>query len=366
LGQEVAWSFTVSYPRLVYLYPADGRANLYALDPLTGQRQQITDSAGGIVDFDVNAKGSRVYYSIKNNAGGSDIYRLDLQSNNLAASQETKTPAPDVPKLVLDCAQASCRSPRLSPGEDYLAYERTAEVGSSDPAYPQVWLLPLTADGGRGQGQAIRPGEADHQTLLPSWSPGGLLAFYDTSRSAFVLSDPKQGRQQFFPNQTGQAGYWESDNRHYTAPEISFVDLGSVEASSEMQPVANSHLMRFSWEDGSVQDLSQDENLEDTSPAYAPDGMTLAFARKYLDTSRWSPGRQIWLMRPDGSDARQITNEPLYNHFAFAWDPDGTHLAYVRFNQTIPNEPPEIWILELSSGRAGRWIIGGYSPQWIP
>ena len=97
--------------------------------------------------------------------------------------------------------------------------------------------------------------------------------------------------------------------------------------------------MRFEWPEGIFLDLTGADNLEDTSPAYSPDGASLAFARKYLDVTRWTPGRQIWLMNSDGSGARPLTQDPYFNHFNMVWDPDGDQIAYVRFDENSTNRP---------------------------
>jgi Tol biopolymer transport system component len=121
---------------------------------------------------------------------------------------------------------------------------------------------------------------------------------------------------------------------------------------------------------GQVRTLTDTPLVEDFSPAFSPNGVTLAFTRRFLDDERWTPGRQIWLMTMPaaGSDPSQIkplTISPDYLYTALAWHPEGTKLAAVRFNVTLLTEPPEIWLLDLGGG-AVRLVIGGFSPQWIP
>ena len=54
---------------------------------------------------------------------------------------------------------------------------------------------------------------------------------------------------------------------------------------------------------------------------FSPDGERLA-----IETSRSGPNQQIWTIRPDGTDARQLTDGPngVYDP---AWTPDGRMLA---------------------------------------
>jgi TolB protein len=57
-------------------------------------------------------------------------------------------------------------------------------------------------------------------------------------------------------------------------------------------------------------------------PAFSPDGTWIAF-------DRWSVGmsQDIWVMRSDGSDARQLTLHPA-NDTQASWLPDGTGVTY--------------------------------------
>jgi Tol biopolymer transport system component len=115
-------------------------------------------------------------------------------------------------------------------------------------------------------------------------------------------------------------------------------------------------------------DLSGSQGLlvEDASPAYSPDGLQVAFARKSLLPEEWSLGRQLWLMAADGSGARPLTNEPNVNHASLQWHPNGTRLAYVRFNQAGLNTPTELWWYDFESDQHGLVVTGGFSPRWMP
>jgi Tol biopolymer transport system component len=211
--------------------------------------------------------------------------------------------------------------------------------------------------------EAVLAGDPAHQTLLPSWSKDGFLAYYDTQALAFVLFDPYSGERVLFSNQTGQLGNWHPEGREFLAPEIFFLDTGSV---TGLKNLASSHLILFNRLTKSTLDLTPADDLEDSSPSYSPDGVYLAFARKYLDQRRWTPGRQLWIMMPGIGQAQPITHDPDFTHYEFAWSPDSKQLAYVRFDQTVLTNPPEIWLLELINVERTRLVENGYWPQWIP
>ena len=352
LLSEQEWSFIISRPRLVYLYPADQPANLYALEPVSGAVEILSESLFGVLDFSVAPDGTAIYYSARNATGGSDILRLERRFEE--AMRWVSTP-------ILECPQALCRSPQPSPDGRWLAYERIPLAGSAPTLIPQVYLLALsqTGDAASTQPEGMPIGDPQHLTRLPLWSPAGLLSYYDIRQKAFVLFNPQDGTSRTLPNETGEPGCWSPDGKAFVAPEILFL-------GGEQSGIATSHLMRYERLSGSVQDLSQSPYLEDTSPLFSPDGTRLVLARKYLDAARWTPGRQIWLMSPDGKEVQALTNAPYFNHSSFAWSPDGRQLAYLRFNQEKLTDPPELWLMNADGSQPIQLVIGGYAPQWIP
>ncbi len=343
---EHSWSFRVSLPQLLYLWPADGPADLYALETIEGEIQRLTRSPHGVLDYSLDPAGLSLYYSAVNSQGGADLYRLD----RLTGASE----------LLLPCPEDQCRQVRSSPQGDRLAFVRAPLVPEPGSAMASVEVLALDS----GSGTEPRTlGELAEPTDALAWSALGLLLYHDAGESAYVAVDPASGERFEFPNQTGEPGAWAPDGRGFVAPEL--LALPGVETSTG-EPVTPSHLMRYEIDSPSAQDLSQLLFIEDTSPAFSPDGSRLAFARKYLDAERWSLGRQLWVMDPAGGGGRGLTNDPGFNHTSFAWSPDGDRIVFLRFDLTALTRPPEIWQINADGANPLRLVIGGYAPQWTP
>lgn len=360
--QGYEMSFTVRQPRLAFLYPSNGPANIFSHNPLTGAITPLTNVFSGVLDFDVATDGSAIYYSARNTQGGSDLYRLSLTGQG-ESQPGVPTPPFTQPDEVLACPQAQCRAVKVSPNGDFLAYERLALVTSGSAAATQVWVLPLA-----GAGEPFLAGAPGDQTIQPAWSSNGLLVFYNITQAAFVITRPdaEMGEVVRFPNQTGQPGDWQPDGAAYAAAEIFFLDPNTSPALQNLERLAESHLLLYPLDGGDARDLTQLKGVEDVAPAFSPDGSSLAFARKFLDIRQWTPGRQLWLMDLAQAEAFPLTNDPLYNHYDFAWSPAGDRLAFVRFNQSLLTEPPEVWTIDPATGQALKIIISGYVPQWIP
>ena len=348
IRQGFSWSFTVGPPRLAYLYPWNGPAELYLLDLASGESEQLSESPAAILDYDSNPTGTRFYFSVDQGNGGSAIYALE----RLTGEQG----------ILLDCPAALCRYLQVSPTEDYLAYERTGFSASERPNYPQVWLLPLSGK----PGEPALVAEPDHQTRQPQWAPDGQLSYYDFTLAEFISKDLASGGTVRIPSQTGIPGSWHPDGDSYAFPEIFTSTPSDPRSLPDLEILPASHLLQFHISDGSLQDLTAMDDLDDTSPVYSPDGSSIAFARRRLDIVHWTPGRQIWLMGPDGSNPRQLTQAVYHNHYDFAWSLDGDLLAYSRFNKNVLIEPPEIWQIGADGSGDRLLLVGGYAPQWVP
>lgn len=352
------WSFTIRPILLAYLWPRDPAADLYALDPILGEIRRLT-TIGGVLDYDIGEMGQFIYLSIANDQNGSALYELDPWSGDMVQ--------------VLDCEENACSSVQVSPDGTMIAYQREAPAEETLSAHSQIWLMELES------GIPEMVSEVGNDSRLPQWSPFGILNYYDVQEQAYFLLNLESDDNQKYKNQTGEHGSWSPNGIVFVSPEIDVVESSTLRGpsgeandnivdESELPAIElfNSQLLSYNLLNEEISNLSRIALVEDISPTFSPNGRWIAFARKYLDEVRWTPGRQLWVMLADGSESRQITRAEDFKHTAFAWHPDGSQVALVRFNTTLLTDPPEIWLIEIGSEEGIRLVVGGFSPQWIP
>jgi WD40 repeat protein len=356
------WSFNIGQPRLIYVWPSEGKSDLYqfSLDS-EAEPEPLTQSEYGILEYSLSQDGSLLVYSAYAEDGGTELRLLDM-----IAKQDQQ--------LLLCEATSPCDTPSLNPTAEKVAFERviyaSSEAGRLLPSLTSVWVMPLGSPEA-----ALQISPADHNARTPGWAPTGWLVYYDETLRAMALIDPENGGVpspfNYVPTSLGVAGSWSPDGTRLVYPEIVFPEEVPTEEGAAVgveAPLYYSHLYRVDVSSGRTADISPgpDWMVEDSSPSFSPDGDWLAFTRKYLDPDRWSPGRQVWLMNAERTEVLALTYEPGANYSSLAWSPDSQRLVFMRKSVADLSLPPEVWWLDIASGDAYLVVSGGFLPSWIP
>ena len=164
-------------------------------------------------------------------------------------------------------------------------------------------------------------GSAEGQlTLTPSATPKGRIAYFSqqTAKNTSVLNvvDVDGSNPQIYhAGCSNWPGYWSPDGKIYA-----FFEAANAEpCSGKLRKV---HI--FNAEDKSVRTIENTHSLFPSPLFWSLDSKQLAFVAGLED------GEQLFVVNPDGSGLRQLTNDRLNKQaFMAAWSPDGKQLAYV-------------------------------------
>ncbi len=336
------WRFRTRRPRLTFLAPASGSPQLFVADLVSGETKQLTDEPFGVYDYAICPDGARVVYSADRAAQDAerDLYILHLDEGRR--------------ELLAACDGHVCQAPSWSPDGARVAYERRALVQGAigrSPGPGRIWL----ADVATKQTASLF---ADSQQIasLPRFAPAGeRLAFYDPNAAAIVVVDLATDRRVELPSVLGDSGTWSPDGNQIAYPNLRAYETGSYD-----------QLLCADLSAGVITALTPLEAMRHTGPAWSPLGDVIAFGRQESPLSGGVLGPQLWLIRPDGTNARPLSSEPTISHGSLSWSPDGRWIAVQRYNLLEVGALPEVWIFNADGSERRRVASDAMLPAWLP
>lgn len=111
-------------------------------------------------------------------------------------------------------------------------------------------------------------------------------------------------------------------------------------------------------QESSIHNIDNPSGHVSLDPAFSSDGSRIAFVTAAADEKlfyekpeEWQQSRTLWVMKADGSDARQLTSAGQ-GVFQPRWSKDGSHILYWRDNS--------LWVIDVE-GKNPQKVFGPFS-----
>ncbi len=328
-------------PPILYLnWDENGRVQLYQTETEMGaDPSQLTQSEQDILTFAPAPDGRHIAYST-----GDALWLMTGDGRS--------------PHLLLTCTPAQCNHIVWHPDSRRFLYERT----EPNTLVRLWWLDSKTGETVPLQGAGTGPSQAARFSADGIWvsyvvSPDQGIEFYNFGN----------GRHFQMPTSLGTPAVW-----HPTEPIFLYRNqqLITYHGSDDDDHQGHSHdfvvsmplLLGDTANEGVMPTvISEIDMTDDASPAWSPDGEWVVFGRQLPGTVN---GRQLWLIRADGSKARALTDEPFVHHGVPSWSGDGRYILFQRYDTQDPASQPGIWLLEPATGTMTEIAPVGFHPIW--
>ncbi len=338
---------------------SSGHDQLFLLSQPGTAPVQYTQEANGITGYSVSPDGSLILYSVFSVDNGSSIWSLQPDVSGAVG------PA----RKVLDCPDAECNTPVFYPDGSKVAYERLDNKadGTTVPRF-SVWWLDLPS---RNTEPVFQ--DAAFPSTAPQFSPDGQwLSYISAASNTIVAFNLKNGRALSVPlgSQAAIPETWSPDGTRLLFGDA--IQDASISSASLPQPGAGPvHLKTYSLATGNLKDLGGGPNVTDLSAAWSPDGKWIAIDRDVTGGDTLSSSNQVWLVRPDGTQAHVLLDEAGASYSSLSWSPDGRLLLYSRYVLDTSAGAGgtgrfDVCSLNISTGQTTVLAPGGDIAQFLP
>jgi ABC-type nickel/cobalt efflux system permease component RcnA/Tol biopolymer transport system component len=307
-----------------------------------GNPIQYTQAPSGVTGYSISPDQKTILYTLFKNEGGTSIWQI-----NTDGTQN---------HLVLDCPQAECNSPEWYPDARKIAYERLDDLQNSTIPRFSIWWL----DMGTGKTQPVFQDQT-FPSSAPKFSPDGQwMSYISAANNTLVIYNLKDGHNISvgLGNQSIIPESWSPDGNSLL--------FGNPASPQEGSPL---HIKRYILDSGQTIDLGGASDQTDFSAAWSPDGQWIAIDRNVPTSGGSQSSNQIWLVKPDGTQAHVLLDEDNATYSNLNWSADGRTLLYSRYILQFSTQNTglfDVCATDIETGKSMTLVPGGDIPAFLP
>ncbi len=342
---SAALTSTVKPMRLLYIASdSQGHDQLFAKQLSGGAAIQYTQEPSGIVSYSLSPDQRTILYTVFEPDNSTSIWAINSDGGQN--------------RLVLKCPQTECGSLQWYPDSQRVVYERLEDSQNSALARFSIWWLDVST----GNTQPVFRDQTFPSTAAKFSPDGQWLSYISPATNTLTLYRLKDGHtislslnsQQMIPESWSPS----SDSLIFGAP-------------ASLQDGAPIHLERYILDSGKTIDLGDANNsASDYSASWSPDGSWIAVDRDVPSSDGSAPpSNQVWLVKPDGTDAHKLLAESGASYSDITWSPDGKSIIYSRYSlQNTSNSTGQfdIYQADIQTGNSTKLVSGGDYPTLLP
>ena len=302
-----------------------------------GEPDPISPSDKMALDFAVSPRDNTLFYVTSGEENGTRIWQQSFQSGA------------DV--MLQDCPDALCANLAVSPDGSRILYNRQEDSSDlTSSGIPSIWWLDIaTRETAPMFQDASLPG------YNPQWSPDGeWLTYFSINPQEIKIYHIPSGENLSIPSNTGAQIAWSPDSNSLIVNNI--IQVGD----QQLPKIFSYHLA-----DQKSTQIDPDLKLDENYPAWSPDGDWIAITRQNWGEDRVALGNQIWLMRPDGSEAHPLTRDAKMYHGKPTWSPDSQYILCDVISIDPDNRFSGISLIDIATGEVSQVVTSGNRAGWL-
>ncbi len=336
-------SFDLKHARVLYVASdSQGQDQLFMLPLSGGSAAPYTQEAAGITRYSISPDQKTILYTVFGAQGGSFIWAINADGTQR--------------RQVLACPQSECDSPEWYPDGQKIAYERLEDTQDMSLPRYSIWWLDLQT----GKTQPVFQDQTFASTS-PTFSPDGQwLSYISIANNTLMIYHLADGHSISVP-----LGFQSAISESWSPTGASLL-FGNEAGTQDFSPL---HIKVYTLGTGTTVDLGGPNGEADYSAAWSPDGQWIAIDRNVPGSDNTQTNNQVWLVKPDGTQAHVLLHEDNASYSDLSWSPDGRYLLYSRYTLNYANQNVghfDVAVTDLQTGTSTVLVPGGDLARFLP